>query len=337
MRRPIATVSLTSFSSEQLRDTVRGSDFEHRQLSDGPFRAHLLRSQFGDSVLDAGIYTRDLLVSGTFPADRIVLGYILSGREAGYFNGLRLAVHDVVVIGEGGAMEPYRLPAGTQWIAFQTRRDLLDREGIPVPAPSRVVRYSGLSPEALQLGQCLEALVAPAPGHRPTSTLCMSGDGLVLEDELIAAFRRAIDASQDGKPGAHRPRHRGCARILRQVEDFVQHNLASEVRMGDLCARIGTSRRTLEYLFKDYYGLSPRRYLSVRRLNAVRDRLLLAEPEDVSIGAVAGRCGVNHAGRFSKAYRELFGELLSHTLSARKARCQELSDTLPCSGPYRAD
>ena len=147
MRRPIATIALTSFSTEQLRETVRGSDFEHTQLSDGPFRGHLLRSQFGDGVLDAGVYSQDLLVSGTFPADRVILGYILSGREAGYFNGLRVAVNDVVVIGEGGTMEPYRLPAGTRWIAFQTRPDLLDREGIPVPAPSRVVRYSGLSPD----------------------------------------------------------------------------------------------------------------------------------------------------------------------------------------------
>jgi AraC family ethanolamine operon transcriptional activator len=317
MPRPIATVSLTSFSSEQLRETVRGSDFEHRQLSDGPFRAHLLRCQFGDSALDAGIYSQDLLVSGTFPAGRIILGYILSGREAGYFNGLRLAVHDVVVIGEGGAMEPYRLPAGTRWVAFQTRREFLEREGIPVPAPSRVVRYSGLSPEAVQLGQCLKALVAPAHTHRPTSTLCMPGDGLVLEDELIAAFRRTIDASQDSKPDAHRPRHGDCARILREVEEFLEHNLSSEIRIGDLCARIGTSRRTLEYLFKDYYGLSPRRYLTVRRLNAVRDRLLRAEPEDVSIGSVASRFGFQHAGRFSQTYRGLFGELPSRTLAGR--------------------
>jgi AraC family ethanolamine operon transcriptional activator len=317
MRRRIASVSLTSFSTEQLRETVRGSDFEHTQLSDGPFCGRLLESQFGDSVLDAGSYSRDLLVRGTLPADRVVLGYVLSGGEAGYFNGMRLAVHDIIVIGEGGAMEPYRLPAGTQWTAFQTRRDLLEREGIPVPAPSRVVRYSGLSPEALQLGRYLEALVAPARKHRPTSTPCMPGDGLVLEDELIAAFRRAIDASQDSKPRAHRPRHRDCSRILRQVEDFVEHNLSSEIRIGDLCARIGTSRRTLEYLFKDYYGLSPGRYLTVRRLNAVRNRLLQAEPAEVSIAAMAGRFGFHHAGRFSQTYRELFSELPSQTLAGR--------------------
>jgi hypothetical protein len=98
MERRSTTVSLTVFDAEQLRATVHDSDFEHVQLSEGPFRGHLLRSSFGNSVLDSGIYSQDLLVSGTLPRDRIILGYVLSGSEPGFFNGMRLAVHDIVVI-----------------------------------------------------------------------------------------------------------------------------------------------------------------------------------------------------------------------------------------------
>ena len=110
-KRQITTVSLTIFDAEQLSETVRGSDFEHVQLSGGPFRGRLLRRHFADSTLDAGSYSQNVLVRGAFPEDRIVLGYVLAGREAGYFNGMRLAAHDIVVIAEGGGMEPYRLPA----------------------------------------------------------------------------------------------------------------------------------------------------------------------------------------------------------------------------------
>jgi transcriptional regulator GlxA family with amidase domain len=184
-----------------------------------------------------------------------------------------------------------------------------------------MVRYSGLSPEALQLGRYLKALFCPARKHRPTLAPYVSDDGLVSEDELIALFRRAIDASQDTKPRAHRPRRQDYARTLRQVEEFVESNLSGQIRIGDLCKHTGTSQRTLEYLFNDYYGMSPRRYLTVCRLNAVRDHLLQAEPEELSIAAVAGRCGFNHAGRFSQAYRELFGELPSQTLSAIEPPC----------------
>jgi AraC family ethanolamine operon transcriptional activator len=314
----ISTLSLTTFSAEQLRDTVRGSDIEHVQLSGGPFQGHLLRSEFGDSVLDAGMYSQDLLVNGTFPGDRIVLGYILSGSEAGYFNGIRLAANDIIVIGEGGAMEPYRLPAGTTWVAFQTRRDFLESEGIPVPGPSRIMRYSRLSRAALQLGKYLKTIVTLPPRHRSGSTLLMPGDGLVLEDELIAAFRRAIDAAHDSNPHKHRALHRNSARILRQFEEYAAHNLSSELSISDLCAQLGTSQRTLEYLVKDYYAMSPQRYLCVCRLNAARDCLLHSVDGRESVAAIAGRCGFKHLGRFAQYYRKQFDESPSNTLKTAK-------------------
>jgi len=64
--------------------------------------------------------------------------------------------------------------------------------------------------------------------------------------------------------------------------------------------------------------MSPRQYLTVRRLNAVRQCLLEAEPRDVSIASVATRFNFNHPGRFARTYLKLFGELPSATLSSPK-------------------
>lgn len=224
-------------------------------------------------------------------------------------------------------MEPDRLPAGTQWVAFQTLRDLLERDGITIPAPSRVVHYSGLSREALQLGRLIRSLVTSPRTRRMESPLHIPGNGLLLEDALIAGFRRAIDASQNINLRAHRPRHRARARILRAFEAIVEHNLSTGVRMPDLCAHLGTSQRTLENLCNDYYGMPPLRYLNVRRLNAVRHHLLHAADDGASITATAGHFGFRHPGRFSQIYHSLFRELPSHTLKAR--------DT--CSSPSPVD
>ncbi len=310
----ISTRALTMFSSEQLRESVRGSDFEHVQLSDGPFHGHLQQWRFGDSVLDSGIYSQDLLATGTFPADRITLGYIMPGGEAGYFNGVRLAAHDIIVIGEGGAMEPYRLPAGTQWIAFQTRRDLLEREEIPLPAPHRIMHYSGLSRATLRLSKYLKALVTPPSGSRSGSALLMPGDSLVLEDQLIAGFRRAMDAVNYIDPRRHRPRRQETIRILREFGELVAQNLCSELRIAELCAQIGTSQRTLEYFIKDYYGMSPQRYLAVHRLNAAHHYLLHKVDNNESIAVIADRFGFRHPGRFAEYYRKQFGESPSGSL-----------------------
>ena len=309
----ISTLALTTFSSEQLRKSVRGSDFEHVQLTRGPFRGHLQQLRFGDSLLDSGIYSQDLLATGTFPADRITLGYILSAGAAGCFNGMRLAAHDIIVIGESGAMEPYRLPADTQWIALQTRRDFLEREGIPVPAPTRIMRYSGLSRATLRLGKYFKVLVTTPPRSLSGSALLIPGDGLVLEEQLIAAFRRAIDAVGNNDPRKHRSRRQNGMRILREFGEIVAQNLSSELRIGEVCAQIGTSQRTLEYLVKDYYGMSPLRYMTVHRLNAVHHALLHTVADNKSIAAIAGYFGFKHPGRFAQYYRKQFGESPSNT------------------------
>lgn len=314
MHKRITTVSLKTFSAEQLRATVsKFGDFEHVQLTDGPFHGRLMRSYLGDSILDTNAYSQDVLVRGSYPPDRITLGFIMSGREAGYFNGMRFAVNDIIVITEGAAMDAYRLPAGTQLVGLQTSRSRLEREGIAIPARSRTVCYSKLCPEALQLGRYLKALVTPPRGPRITSTQCAPGDGLTAEDDLIAGFRRAIDGSQDNNSRAYRARLQYRANILRQFEEVVQHHLSSELRMPDLCASIGISQRTLENLCNHYYGMSPRRYLTTRRLNAVRDHLLHAAAEGECIAAIAARFGFRHPGRFSQIYRSLFGELPSQT------------------------
>jgi len=162
MLQGITTATLTTFDAEQLNVAVANfGDYEHVQMTDGPFRGQLTRSDLGESTLNTNLFSQDVLVRGSYPPDRITLGFIVSAREAGYLNGMRFAVNDIMAIGERGAMDAYRLPAGTQLVGFQTSRDLLEREGIALPARSRIVCYSRLCPEVLQLGRALKALITP--------------------------------------------------------------------------------------------------------------------------------------------------------------------------------
>ncbi len=150
-----------------------------------------------------------------------------------------------------------------------------------------------------------------------TSNRCKSRDALVVEDNLIAMFRRAIDSSQDLDQRAHLLSYRKRQRTIRKFEEVIQGYLSSDLRIPDLCAHMGINQRTLESFCNDYVGMPPRRYLTVRRLNAVRNHLLHAEADGVSIAAIAGRFGFKHPGRFSQIYRSLFNELPSNTLRKR--------------------
>jgi AraC family ethanolamine operon transcriptional activator len=71
---------------------------------------------------------------------------------------------------------------------------------------------------------------------------------------------------------------------------------------------------------KEAYGISPRAWSQIIRLNAARQDLPEKDAEKVRVSEVAVRWGFFHFGRFSAAYRHLFGELPSVTAATRGRR-----------------
>ena len=81
-----------------------------------------------------------------------------------------------------------------------------------------------------------------------------------------------------------------------------------------LCKLSGMSERSLQYAFRDKFGLSPKAYLQSHRLNRVRKMLRTADPASVMIADLANEWGFWHMGQFAKDYRQVYGELPSETL-----------------------
>jgi AraC family ethanolamine operon transcriptional activator len=74
--------------------------------------------------------------------------------------------------------------------------------------------------------------------------------------------------------------------------------------------------RTLEYIFRDYFNVTPKVYLKSRRLAAVRHELLRSLHSKSSINEIANRWGFWHMSQFATDYRRFFGELPSETLQS---------------------
>jgi len=103
-------------------------------------------------------------------------------------------------------------------------------------------------------------------------------------------------------------------RIVRRAEDYLEGLSEATVRIDDLCRAACTSLSTLERVFRDVFGVTPRRYLALRRLAGVRNDLLNGDPED-SVTEIASRWGFFHLGRFAQEYGQLFHERPSETRS----------------------
>lgn len=109
---------------------------------------------------------------------------------------------------------------------------------------------------------------------------------------------------------------RNRARLARRAEDWLRSHHDVAVGVSGLPLAMGTSRRELEYAFRETFAMSPRDFLEKIRLNAIRRELVRASGEmSRQVTTVALDHGISHLGRFPSLYRRLFGELPSETLA----------------------
>lgn len=130
-----------------------------------------------------------------------------------------------------------------------------------------------------------------------------------LANEILDALIDALVFScQDEESFAYRVAYTQHLPIVRRVEDFMQARLAAPLMLHDFCRVSRASQRTVEYAFSSVYGMGPKQYLKILRLNEAR-RVLKSEPrEQSSIKSIAYRMGFWHLGHFFTDYRRLFGE-----------------------------
>jgi AraC-like DNA-binding protein len=98
-------------------------------------------------------------------------------------------------------------------------------------------------------------------------------------------------------------------RALQRIED--EPNEPLTVRA--LCEAARVSWRTLDYAFREHFGVTPKAYLKAIRLDGFRRELRDAEV-GTPIADVGNRWGFWHMGQLAADYRRLYGELPSETL-----------------------
>lgn len=105
---------------------------------------------------------------------------------------------------------------------------------------------------------------------------------------------------------------------VKRVVDYVDSVSAPDTRLTTLCRIAGVSERTLEYAFKDRYGISPNVFVKRWRLNTARRLLIRASPSEKTVASIYTGLGFLHPSQFASDYKQLFGETPSHTLARRR-------------------
>ena len=153
-----------------------------------------------------------------------------------------------------------------------------------------------------------------AVGH-----LAQTAPEIVAKPEVARAMEEALVEAMvfcltDTRSDQVRNVRRHRARVMRRLEEALMENPEEPLYMAELSARVGASYWTLRDCCLEYLGMSPKRYLWLRRMNLARRALRNADAEKATVTEIVTDYGFWELGRFSVAYRSLFGEPPSTTL-----------------------
>lgn len=108
---------------------------------------------------------------------------------------------------------------------------------------------------------------------------------------------------------ANRPvRQALCEALWQKVVAALPRNSEVPLSVGELSRRVNVSERTLRNAFAAVLGISPTRYLTLRRMHLLRAALSIADPLTDTVASIARTFGFSDCGRMAAQYRSLFGE-----------------------------
>lgn len=174
------------------------------------------------------------------------------------------------------------------------------REGQVVrPSPRDATRLRRVHAQACRLAETKPKILSHSEVAR------------AIEQDLIQALVACLATSAVEAKGFATRRH---ADIMVKFEEVLGQHLNRAPSILQLCELLGVSNRTLRTCCTEFLGMSPTRYMLLRRLRAVRSALREADPDSVNVADIAHRFGFAELGRFTGTYRARFGETPSATL-----------------------
>ncbi len=283
------------------------------QLERGTLSFKLQELAWGEAAIQSERWTCGVRMQVLRPSSYVTFGFITQAR--GRWMG--------VPIGPGSVLEivtPWEcVNEGVfAYLAFAVSRSALESAALQVrdpgqqeiPTENRVGRRNDAALIAMRLHRGLHALQGPT-SH--PAAFAAAGEELLRLALLL------------GRPPGLIPVQRLCSspsrlRAVRRVESYLEANKDEAPSIPKLCEIAGVSERSLEYAFREHLGVTPIRYLKLRRLMLARRRLQNPEWEDGSVTEIVAGCGVYELGRFAGEYRDLFGEFPSETLARAAGR-----------------
>lgn len=129
----------------------------------------------------------------------------------------------------------------------------------------------------------------------PTSETAASELGVRLATHLVERYSDVRLSAHGGSLDFTR---------VKRVCDYIEAHFASEIGVGDLARIAGLSPAHFSRAFKSATGLSPHKFVIMRRLSAAREMLVQSE---LTVDDIAHCVGFSNLSHFRRLFRAQFG------------------------------
>jgi AraC-like DNA-binding protein len=162
-----------------------------------------------------------------------------------------------------------------------------------VPPPAALYRLQRLHDAAALLAEDAPVVLAQPEAARG------------LEQALIGAMVDCLGPEDVNEDRSGLRQHKA---IMQRFHGSIERHLDQPLYIPELCVEIGTSERTLRVCCQEMLGMSPKRYLLLRRMHLVQRALRASSRINTTVTDIATRYGFWQFGRFAGEYKALFGE-----------------------------
>ncbi|MCO5063457.1 MAG: AraC family transcriptional regulator [Rhizobiaceae bacterium] len=248
--------------------------------------------------------------------DFFVQGFPLAGAGEVQWNRHSTLVQSVAggIAGGPGADAVLTYGAGFEHVIFKTTPKSISQKlsaliGVPVDPPLRLAeRITGRSPHTATLYRLISFLIDELDlGDGDIAPIVVAE----LEQAILVNYLLANENNYShllhGTPRAAAPWQ------VRRAVDYIEAHWDMPITIETLSEVSHATARSLFYLFRRTYGISPMIYANRVRMRHAKHMLSNPTPE-TNVTSVGFMCGFSNLGHFSKKYHDAFGEKPSDTL-----------------------
>ena len=295
---------------DRLAVEVKGFGLEWLQLDRGPLRATIQQLQFPGSLLSRFRFSRSFHQRGTVPTGSWTFALIgMQSPHVGWGRDHATSSH-LILFPRDDEFQFVSHPGfhgDTISVTEETLRSVAELSGQADPIAALPDGQVIMETDDGRL-HALRQRLAEFHG-RLGEVLPHPSDN--VEFEIVSALIEALPGNAQGATSPPAPRARRVA--LRRAVEFIKDNADEPPSITEVCRAAGSSWRTLNYAFRERFGVTPKQYLQAVRLQGVREQL--GRPEGpISVSEAAASWGFWHMGKFAAEYRQQFGEPPSETL-----------------------